>query len=525
MEVTPSENPCSFPEAISRYDGLYPATGYSVEPLPEAIMSAESTYESYVQSVRAFLGGISSQSARSRFSAQRATRLWRQLVQHRRRRRAPPGLDLESGFPIGEEMPPRIRNNSAPPSPTLPPYAELGGIVGVECSPPPDLFERSVFPHPNAPSRAAGGRLGFLPFFSRAGGAATSCGGDRCAPNLIEELFGPAISHSRTEPLQRTYLRQLDLKVSRQQQQLQAWPRPFDYLVSHLALVAKSLRQSYSLEAFRLIHDEQLCVRLPKNDHAWQATTAATETLPYQLLVFAIEAWLMLDLSPVLDIDGSTPLPLAMIGSDRIEDLVRPLLPAPAPGERLQNCKLAPTEVTAAQLRGWKNMTFVWTSEISEHLSVNLDGGRKEIKIYAHVAYCQLHAAAGEGSSLYKMGFRHYQRVLIEIAHTYRLLFAGDEDSRRVFTEMGMAAGNAGFENIFFLDPEGTKPRDLYYLATDFPVFGERLVRLQDLLLRGKGLRAMWRDDRETLVWWSFWYVCLLLPPFIPHAREAFLHR
>jgi hypothetical protein len=376
IEALPSESPLyAMPEVAQ--------PGHSQEPLPEALSSAEHLYEAYLRGV---FGSFYAESDPScpRASSQRGTRFWRLLG----RRRVPaPEADLESGLPTDGDVPPQtpaVDGLSTPwmwsPSSTtnthqLPAYAELGDSA----NDPFDPFERGVFP----PAATVPGRLPFeflRGFIGAPAILADGVGGDK-HPHLLDVILGPqqgdeirdnGHNYRGIRDMQRSYLRQLDLRVSRrcrpETAREPAWPKPLDYLVGHLQLVSRSFRQSYSITAFLLLHSDQFSARLPRRSGPRKEENeypnkieGSHRALPYEFVVFALESWFMLDLSPVVDRHQGD-------SSDRIEDLLRLLLPAHGGGECLQQRRIAPGELTAAQLRDWKKMKFVWTSDITEHL-------------------------------------------------------------------------------------------------------------------------------------------------------------
>lgn len=56
------------------------------------------------------------------------------------------------------------------------------------------------------------------------------------------------------------------------------------------------------------------------------------------------------------------------------------------------------------------------------------------------------------------------------------------------------------------------RPRRVYDLHDDFPIFEKRLRILsnQIALSRPKGLKELWKDDRDKLQWYTFWAVVII---------------
>ena len=106
-----------------------------------------------------------------------------------------------------------------------------------------------------------------------------------------------------------------------------------------------------------------------------------------------------------------------------------------------------------------------------------------------------------------------------EILLSYRLLFAQDRKSRKLFYKSNpFNHDRPEYQDGFLseictqktLDIASLSPdRDNYRLSRDFPVLRERLAILQQQLLTAKprGWKAVWGDRRETVQWWTFWAV------------------
>jgi hypothetical protein len=106
-----------------------------------------------------------------------------------------------------------------------------------------------------------------------------------------------------------------------------------------------------------------------------------------------------------------------------------------------------------------------------------------------------------------------------EIVLSYRLLFAQDKASRRLFRSMKVfESSENGMRDDFLarlcglegLDiPFVQADRECYRLSRDFPVLRARLAILQQQLLSVKptSWRAVWKDKRDTVQWHTFWAV------------------
>jgi hypothetical protein len=56
------------------------------------------------------------------------------------------------------------------------------------------------------------------------------------------------------------------------------------------------------------------------------------------------------------------------------------------------------------------------------------------------------------------------------------------------------------------------RPRRVYDIHDDFPIFGPRLRLINKLVLlsRPKGIKELWKDKRDTLQWYTFWAVVII---------------
>lgn len=123
-----------------------------------------------------------------------------------------------------------------------------------------------------------------------------------------------------------------------------------------------------------------------------------------------------------------------------------------------------------------------------------------------------------------------------EVLMSYRLLFGQTGASRkRVRTQLQSIKQNLGYDE--FLEriccqpskqlrklPSSLWPiscrkvvedtlqeEDTYSSQDDFPLLGQRLVKLQEYNLRQQPsrLRDLWRDRRNPLTWYTFWVVLI----------------
>lgn len=127
------------------------------------------------------------------------------------------------------------------------------------------------------------------------------------------------------------------------------------------------------------------------------------------------------------------------------------------------------------------------------------------------------------------------QPVAREVLLSYRLLFAQDRRSRSLIKdEIGNTKKKDEDMDPFleqvccqildrsfrmstkdFWPPscqdfnDQLREQDVYSAREDFPIFGARLLRLQQYSLRQQPsrIRDLWRDRRNPLQWYTFWAV------------------
>ena len=117
-----------------------------------------------------------------------------------------------------------------------------------------------------------------------------------------------------------------------------------------------------------------------------------------------------------------------------------------------------------------------------------------------------------------------------EILLSYVLLFGDSRSSRIMYkkTERRRAALEAGKITSYNVDPtldrlcglNNSKPnfsfnqpvREVYSSTVDFPIFSDRLKKLQHYMQNIQPNRTMslWRDRRDLRLWYTIWLVVIL---------------
>ena len=127
---------------------------------------------------------------------------------------------------------------------------------------------------------------------------------------------------------------------------------------------------------------------------------------------------------------------------------------------------------------------------------------------------------------------RQVSRYLSEVLQSYHLLFGQDKRSRKLFTReirpsllrhngspspyydnaLDELCGRKQFTLPGIWSTDDCPDREVYDLATHFPMLGERLYRLQDFtrLQSPSRLRGLWQDRRNALQWFTFWAVIII---------------
>ncbi|KAF8467371.1 hypothetical protein BDZ91DRAFT_848580 [Kalaharituber pfeilii] len=340
-------------------------------------------------------------------------------------------------------------------------------------------------------------------------------------------------------PMCKVYMKQLDehLELSMKKHELQTpnslrWPNPLLYLEECLKIVVSRMESSMSIEDFvqrNLAYLMLLMQQGPAGASHMEAVDLQSSSdsqlrdnrsvqLAHEWMLFCLEAWTMLDMTAICKNRHDLRLSENFCNSP-LKDTIESLLPrlharytqntSTNPVFSGRTSQIFPHEMTAEMLQDLGGVQFVWTEDITKHLT--LDTKRKTVALYSHVAFAYLHAEAGTDSSLSKAGLNIYHHICTEIAESYRLLFGSGDRSRKIFNSIDPNGRSPGYFDVFSLHShlDCVKPKWLYNASEDFPVFGDRLMELRTLL-KPKGLKGLWLDTRDSLQWYTFWAVVIV---------------
>ncbi|KAF8429255.1 hypothetical protein EV426DRAFT_216541 [Tirmania nivea] len=381
-----------------------------------------------------------------------------------------------------------------------------------------------------SPSHENWGRWGARSGLNRNGTFARS----ETLSSITCAIFGPNLPR-QLGPICKVYMKQLDdqLISSMKNHELQTpntlnWPNPLSYLEKCLKVVASRMESTMSIEDFVQQHMAYLMILMEQGPTAARIIPQPGHNpvlnmeylkIAHEWMLFCLESWTMLDMTAICKNRHDLRLSEKFCKSplkDTIESLLPRLIakfihhnttPYMQDGGKLN--QIFPREMTAEILQELAGVRFVWTNDITQHLA--LDTKKKTVGLYSQVAFVYLHAEAGTDSSLHKSGLVSYHHLLTEIAESYLLLFGDTERSRKLFHNVDPEGRSPGYFDIFSLNGrlDSIKPKWLYNSNEDFPVFGDRLMKLKSLL-KPKGLRGLWRDTRDSLQWYTFWAVAVI---------------
>ncbi|RAK81446.1 uncharacterized protein BO72DRAFT_368832, partial [Aspergillus fijiensis CBS 313.89] len=206
-----------------------------------------------------------------------------------------------------------------------------------------------------------------------------------------------------------------------------------------------------------------------------------------------------------------------------------------------QQVEVAAQTFNAHALQSIAGIKIKWTTSLSCHLEYN--STTREISVYRFASFCQfclaryqggkgrgvLHACATTSRYMCQWATEaDTNQFLLEILRSYRLLFGQNKQSRRLFRSIDPNLGpngNSGRDPLLsqlcgtrLLDPnlldlgEEESPiveKKTYCLPMDFPILRYRLVVLLRCLAatEPRGWRQLWRDNRNSANWLTFWAV------------------
>jgi hypothetical protein len=113
------------------------------------------------------------------------------------------------------------------------------------------------------------------------------------------------------------------------------------------------------------------------------------------------------------------------------------------------------------------------------------------------------------------------QNYLQEIKLSYALLFRHTRKSRHLFRKTERKEAEVSVCGQGYLDPwleklccdeDTASGRESYDTESEFPILGERLMRVQRYVggAPANNIRDIWRDHRDPKLWYTLWIVILL---------------
>ncbi|KAI9679565.1 MAG: hypothetical protein M1817_005587 [Caeruleum heppii] len=164
------------------------------------------------------------------------------------------------------------------------------------------------------------------------------------------------------------------------------------------------------------------------------------------------------------------------------------------------------------------HITIVWVEVISLHLVFQIK--TLTLYIFCLPSYCKLQAHMPFHRSILRdysdqpsapSGFSP-QAFMAEIEASYQLIFADDYGSRAHFRNKEWKRARSIFSDPYLQkicqDPQAGA-RSYYDKKYDFPILSDRLSTLQNYMQsQNPGtMKALWRDRRNPLQWYTFWAV------------------
>jgi len=191
---------------------------------------------------------------------------------------------------------------------------------------------------------------------------------------------------------------------------------------------------------------------------------------------------------------------------------------------------LSPSDTNAYLLHTLLRVNIRWVDTLSLHL--DYDKATRSLSIFRHPSFCvamlQSKGAIYSFASieLYPVDPRATSEDITHFLHetllSYRLLFGQAKASRRFFrnmlkSETVLSCNPDPLLRLLCLDQYFAHSfvppdRTVYVTARDFLVLGPRVERLADELrvAKPKSLVDLLHDRRDTLQYWTFWFVAII---------------
>ncbi|OTA54815.1 hypothetical protein K449DRAFT_308912, partial [Hypoxylon sp. EC38] len=318
---------------------------------------------------------------------------------------------------------------------------------------------------------------------------------------------------------------------------------------------------------------EDVCTQLRSPTYGGDRLDVHAQHLCF-IAVFAVLCWATMTLQPKLQFQGSPSfmVHLQAFNQDslRIEWAKRPIpalfrhfyrsMPTSrwqhpiGEGKTDRSVTLEVSCLNYESLNEMAKISLVWVDNLTSHLA--FDAMRRRLSVFRFPSFCALSTAADDearsipilegvvresyGTTADATSEPHNQVQLHqEVLMSYRLLFGQGRGSRRLvrvaLRKLKEEQGD-DYDNLLdlictqkcnnkvrglpaFLWPvtcrtfeNGLQEENSYSSQDDFPLFGQRLVKLQEFTLRQQPskLGDLWRDKRNLLQWYTFWAVLIV---------------
>lgn len=196
-----------------------------------------------------------------------------------------------------------------------------------------------------------------------------------------------------------------------------SWPNPLSYLEECLKIVASRMESTMSIEDFVQQHMAYLIILMEQGPTAARIIPEPGYNpvlnreylkIAHEWMLFCLESWTMLDMTAICKNRHDLRLSEKFCKSP-VKDTIESLLPRLIAKFTHHNTtsytysggktnQIFPREMAGEMLQELAGITFVWTDDITKHLT--LDTKKKTVGLYSHVAFAYLHAEAGTESSL-----------------------------------------------------------------------------------------------------------------------------
>jgi len=206
--------------------------------------------------------------------------------------------------------------------------------------------------------------------------------------------------------------------------------------------------------------------------------TNKVKDAPQHVLQTITRLWTMLDVQ--IEVPRyEPPGPLVWLPDEPITALTERLFAEKARREQLELSGTIDRDLTAARLVSDHGVRLLWTSNLAEHLSINLTNKRIVVKIFEYKSWAHQHLTSPYTSPI-------PIDVLNELMGTYNLLFPMFDDATH-----SLLARDGMVESFYSLGTRGKVPSKNW---SDYKYWRKALFQLSEVLNEPPhGLRQFWR--------------------------------